>query len=315
MKYQNLAAFENHLGEAAPANLARAYMVLSPDPVERRRLAEKIVTLTRGEKVQTSSSACLEILQTKPLFSPCVVAVVEEIENMKKQEAEALSLYLQNPSPFAYLVLTGSSFVHKEMYKSAKKELVLLDMSEEKPWDKKERLKKWLLLEAIKEKKTLTEECALFLLESVDLQYAALEQELFKLLTYVGEKKTITLTDAQAVCIHKEAVGLWKIAEELVWEEASLRHRPDEEMGSFLALCTHVRTQLDFGMRLARGEHLPTLKPQKQERNMRCVKKRGMHFFSQAYLLVYDAEIRAKDKPFSCALLWDHLAASIQVLK
>ncbi len=341
LKYQNLPAFENHLKEAYPNHLSHAYMVICPDLAERRQIVEKIAQLTiqvigqnKGERhtfrlgeEKHTFDEFFELLHSQSLFGSHRVMHLEGVELLKKAEAERLATYLAKPSSFVYLILSASQFTATtNFYAQAKKELILLDMSAEKPWDKKKRVKEWLCQEAVREKKTLTDEAALFLVENVGTERAMLDQELFKLITYVGDRKAIVLSDALAMISNQQSANMWKLAEQLIWEEEPLPRQPLEDLSALLGLIAQLRSQLDIGLRLSSllakdfpmqelASHFPTLRPPVLQRNCTIARKRGLNFFAKALILLFDVELDAKNQPVSPDLLWDLLISKITFMK
>ncbi len=281
----------------------------------------------RINEEKNSLDECFELLQSQSLFGSHWVVLLDGVEQLKKADAERLATYLAKPSPFVYLILGAAQLTAGiNFYNQAKKELILLDMSAEKPWDKKKRVKDWLCHEAAREKKALSDEAALFMLENVGMERAALTQELFKLITFVGERKAIALSDALSMTSHLQTSSMWKLAEQLVWEDKPLPRQPIEDLSMFLAFAAQLRSQLDIGLRLSallakggsRDElagHFPTLRPQLLERNILAVRKRGQNFFAQALILVFELELDAKNQPFSPDLLWDLLVSKITRMK
>lgn len=331
VKYQNLSAFESHLKEAYPLHLSSAYMVLCPDAIERRQIVHHVVELI----VQSGAERCVfhvgeqhhrfdelfTLVQSKPLFSAKWAVVLEEIDHLKKAEVEALGAYLEKPSPFAHLILSASK--SSSLYEKAKKELVLLDMGAEKPWEKKKRIQQWLEREVAKEKKTIAEEAVHCLLDHIGLDRIALAQELFKLVVFVGEKTFISLSDVKTIAAKTQMLGLWKIAQQLIWEEASLPKQSIDDLSTFLALLAHLRNQVDLGLRIcwltAKGRPLndvPTsLSSQALQQCSTVARRRGVIFFSKIYILLFEMEQAAKNSPPSAQLLWDILSSKILCLK
>ncbi|MBI2743371.1 MAG: hypothetical protein HYX48_05585 [Chlamydiales bacterium] len=336
MKYQSASAFEKHLKEAFPGNLSLAYMVVCPDAVERMDLLEKVATLAMnggGEQrtfrldEKQSFESCFELLESRPLFGSHWVLILDGVEQLKKAEMERLSLYLEKPAPFVYLIMGASQLpAQAGFYQQAKKELILLDMSGEKPWEKKKRVKEWLVSEAAAEKKTLFEDAALLLIDSQGVERGVLTQELFKLITFVGERKSITLSDVQTMTAKAQSAGLWKLAESLVWEEEPLPRQPIEDLSALIAMTSFLRNQLDIGLRLssliAKGcspseiaGHFPALRPQAFDRCYAVARRRQLDFFAQAQVLTFEIELDAKNQPPSAELLWDMLISKITYLK
>lgn len=314
MKYQNLQAFEKHLQEAFPAHLSHVYMVISPDSTERRRLVEKITSLLLQQGGESRAFSCeaeegisraLELMRTQPLFQTSWIVHLADVDLLKKEEVIPLAAYVARPSAFAFLIMSAEKAPFStEFYEQTKKELIFLDMSSEKPWDKKGRLKQWLIAEAAKEKKVLSEEAALFLLERVGTERAALEQELFKLLTYAYEKKNLSIVEARTISSGREQMNLWKLAEKLVWEEEPILRQPPEDTGGLLAFIAQTRTHLEAGLRANVAPKYEAL-----------AKRRGPAFFSRALLILFEIELKAKSVSLPVDLLWDFLISKITMLK
>ncbi len=314
MKYQNLQAFKKHLKEAFPAHLSRVYMVISPDAMERRRIVEQIALMLLkggGEKrvfscvSEKNVSQAFELLHTRPLFEQRWIVLLDGIDHLKKGELLALASYAASPSNFAYLIMSAEEAPSsKEFYEQTKKELILLDMSGEKPWEKKTRVKEWLIAEAAREKKVLDDEAALFLLEHVGVERAALEQELFKLLTFAHERPRLTLAEVKTISSYAQQTSLWKLAEQLVWEDKVLSRQPPEDVSGLLAFITHVRTQVEMGLRGGVAQ-----------KHQATVKRRGPEFFSRALAVLFESEMQAKSLSLPAHLLWDLLVSKIRALK
>jgi len=210
LKFQSTPAFEKHLNEAFPDHLSHAYMVLSPSDFERKKMIEMILsTLHRKEKmieVAFDASSCpiesiLDQLNSYSLFGNHSLVVLDRIEKLKKTACEALAHYLSAPSQTTFLILGGSSLKGlTELYQKGKKELVILDLSEEKPWDRKARLRQWLIKEASHAKKRLAPDLIDYLMEKIEPDMQSLHQELEKLIVFTGEKNAIGLQDALKIC-------------------------------------------------------------------------------------------------------------------
>jgi DNA polymerase III delta subunit len=204
-------------------------------------------------------------------------------------------------------------------YQRAKKELILLDMGGEKPWEKKKRLKEWLVEQAAKEKKALPDEVALFLLDQVGSEKSALEQELFKLITFVGDKKTVSLADALAITSKTQTLTNWKFAELLVWEEKNQAFPNIEDTSDLLGLIASLRAQFEQGLKaVSSGEvdqEIPSWKKEQLDKQRTLAQKRGADFFAKALVLLFEIELEAKNSLFSPKLLADFLLCKITALK
>lgn len=326
MRYQQLPAFEKQLQEAFPDHLSRIYMVAAPDAFERKNIIKNILAVL--QKKETSSSVVfheanalpiekiLEQLNTLSLFGGANIVVLDGIEKLKKADGETLAGYLEHPSRFAYLILGGASLKsHAGLYQKGKKEVVLIDLAEEKPWDRQRRLKEWILAKAAKEKKTLNADAAAQLLEQIGPDMPALEQELLKLVCFVGERPRIELKDVQTICSSHTVASGWQISEALVWGSRPLK-QDHMDLSTLLALIGQIRYQLQIGHQiealLSQGVHphelagyFPSLKPQTLDKctNEAQRKKRG--FFAHGLKLLFDLELSCKSSSTDPELLYD----------
>lgn len=165
MKFQQLSAFEKHLEKAAPDHLSRVYLVAAPCSFERKRISETISAAIRHKEKKTCVlsfdaasgwAAAIEELRTIcSLSGPGFrIVVLNEADKLKKSALDVLSAYVSKPSSHVYLILSAASAKpFAELYERGKKELVVCDLSAEKPWERKERLKAQLVKMAALEKK------------------------------------------------------------------------------------------------------------------------------------------------------------------
>lgn len=176
MKFLQLSAFQKHLEKAFPDHLSRVYLVVACCPFERKVIAEQICEAVRkkegpiavlsfdGKEIQWPKVR--EELDTASFLKGYRVIILDEVDKLKKTALTALSAYVLKPSNLVYLILGAtSSKTLAELYKQGSKELIACDISAEKPWDRKERLKTYLIKYTAKEGKILTREAVDMLLE------------------------------------------------------------------------------------------------------------------------------------------------------
>jgi DNA polymerase-3 subunit delta len=332
MKYQNVQAFEKHLQEAFPEHLSRVYMVVGPCDFERKRLIERIVEVIKRKEAdlstvsyQTSNVALSQVfeqLNTRPMLGGQAMVILEEIEKLKKNDCEALAEYLARPSPFAYLILGGASLKGLgELYQKGKKELVLLDLSEEKPWDRERRLKEGLAWQASKAGKQLKADVAAYLLEWIGPDVPSLEQELSKLLCYVGERQKIELDDVRAISSSREKSGGWHLAESLVWTGAS--SPPPSDLSSLFALIGQIRYHLELGAQFQAllelgvppqeiATHLPQVRSASFDKFFPIARQKPSGYFQRGLSLLFELELGCKNSAGDPLLLFDLFTAKLR---
>jgi DNA polymerase-3 subunit delta len=337
LKYQNLAAFEKHLTQAGKVQLSRVFLVISACAYERKKIAEKIaaaIRLKEGEihfliqdGVQEVVEESIGSLNTAPLFGGKQVFFLDGIDKIKKNGLALLAQYAACPSPFSYLLLGADSFKSlSDLYTQGKKELVVCDLSDEKPWDRKDRLKRMLMEYAAIEGKRLTPDALEYLLENVGLNLPSLEQEMEKVITYVAERSELSLKDVQTLCATQKNATLWQLSEEIAWRDSFPKLEEEIDMGMLLPLLSLLRMQLQHGMTLAvlleNGVpyadivfQLSNLKAHAIDKMLPIVKARRTRFFKRALDLLFDIELMAKNSAFDPPFILELLLAKLALYR
>lgn len=332
MKYQSLQAFEKHLEEAGPEQLSSIYMVIVPSDFERRRAIDAVVhamkkrdsamLLSRFEAA-TALGAALDTLGTRPLFGGSSLVLLEGVQLLKKNGLELLEGYLMRPAPHANLILGGSSFKPlSDIYQKAKKEIVVLDLSEEKPWDRQKRLREWAVSFVSKEGKQIATDAVAFLFEQVGFEMSILEQELLKLIAYIGERPRIDLTDVRALCVKADQQTEWQKIEALVWE--GRLGVQVEDLTSFLQCLGLVRYHLQIGQQLAAylcsglapqeiSAQFPQFKPASFDKYLAVARKKGPDYFKKRLHTLLDLEVLSKNSALDAKLLWTLLVTQVRL--
>lgn len=337
LKYQNLFAFEKHLEQAAKVHLSRAFLIVSSCPYERKKIVEKIASAIRSKEgevhphkadaAQGSIEERIDGLNTTSLLEGKQVLYLDNIDKLKKPGLALLAEYVEHPSPFAYLLLGASSSKSlSDLYAKGKKELISCDLSEEKPWDRKDRLKRSLVDFAANAGKRLNGDAVEHLLEVVGLNLPGLEQEVEKLITYAGERRELTLQDVHALCAAQKSSTFWQLAEAIVWREGWPKIEEGFDLSGLLPLMAQVRTQLQHGLSLTillekrtpSGEiahYFPSVKPAALDKMLLACKSRQSSFFKRALDLLFDVELMAKNSSFDPTLILDLFQTKIALLK
>ena len=326
MKFQQLPAFEKHLEKASPDHLSRVYLVIAPCPFERKKICETIreALQKREKKVSVLTldaekwAKAVEELSMICFFDGHRMVVLDEGDKLKAAVLETLTAYVVKPSPYATFVLCAASAKpFSDMYERGKKELVVCDLSAEKPWERKDRLKTQLIKMAAKEKKTLSREAVDMLMERVGTDLAQLEQEMNKLLCYCAVRGQIGVQDVQVLCHTEKNTSTWHLAEALVWQEQVVSVDASFDSSALLPLLGVVRSHLQQGMLLAvePGASSTFFKPQLLEKVRPAVRARGARFFKEALSIVFEVEMLAKNSSQAPSLLYEMLAAKMHLLK
>jgi DNA polymerase-3 subunit delta len=335
LKYQSLPAFEKHLDQAAKIQLSRVFLVVSPCSYERKKIVGKIIAAIQSregeidlqvhEGAQEAAEEVVNGLNTISILMGKQVVYLDGVDKFKKNGLALLANYAARPSPFSYLLLgaaSGKSLV--DLYAKGKKDLIACDLSDEKPWDRKDRFKRMLMDYAAKVGKRLSGDALEHLLENVGLNLPGLEQEVEKLITYAGERCELTLEDVHSLCSAQKSATLWQLAEAIAWKEPF--PKLDIDLNLLFPLFSQLRTQFQHGLTLSilleRGtpyadiaSYVPSLKPGTLDKMLPSAKARRSSFFKCALDLLFDVELMAKNSSLDPALILDLLLTKLTLLK
>jgi len=322
LKLQSVAAFEKHLHEAFPDHISPVYLVVTSCDFERKKMVEKITQLLLHHDARShlehfdgehaSIEAVLGHLNTRSLFGGQSLAVVDRIV-----KSDPLLAYLQAPNPEACLILASPAMKPAaDLYQKGKKEMVVLDLSEEKPWERQRRLQEWLLVEAKKEGKVLQSDALGYLFENVGPDMPGLHQEFLKTLCYVGERAAITLKDVQAISPQRSLATAWQLAEGVVWGKEAVPEEKTSDVGFLLMFLGQLRYHFQTGLRLAEylekklhpaeiARQFPTLRSHTLEKYVAGAKAQKKEYFRRGLTSLFELEFALKSSPAHPALLFD----------
>ncbi|MBS0650448.1 MAG: hypothetical protein JSR93_04740 [Verrucomicrobia bacterium] len=333
MKFQSWPAFGKHLNESAPNHLSPIYLIIAPCSYERKKICDMIMAALHKKDPSLAPQHCdaaaaslnevVDQLNSRSLFGSAPVIICDGLEKLKKSGWEPLLSYAENPSTFSYLILGSSSAKNTaDLYQKGKKDLVVLDLSDEKTWDRKARFQRYLIEYALKEGKTLSPDAAQHLLDHIGLDLPSLEQELVKLICYVGDRKAIALNDVEQVCAVEKTVSTWQLSEMIVWEAKPAAPPPNIDLSWLLPFLGQLRYQLQIGLQLAvmndthmlpgdMAKQLPQLRGALLDKRLAVAKQKGQRYFRTGLQSLFEVEILAKNSGGSANLLFDLLTAKL----
>lgn len=315
MKLLKWEILEKHLKEAHPEHLSNLYLIACLREGERRYLMQQV-----AECIQTKLNGCLlkraeklqegfSFLEPPPLFHDRFVVTAP----LSKKEEEALFVsYARAPARNVHFVLgiENGKWAH-EIYQLAMRELVLLDLSTETLKERRQRLVHWAARYVAKEGK----KCAGVLLETLvqrsDFELALIEQELNKLLCYVGDREEIQKDDLNAICTQNASqISGFQLAEQLIDGKNCLSYRI-EELSQLLLLIGQMRYFFESGLkvavRLEKGE-CP------QDKNLELFRRRKTCFFKKSLLTLFQLELKAKQNLATPQILLDRFCVQIMLI-
>ena len=294
MKYVKIDPFEKHLEEALPDHPSQLYFILMEDPFERRHLAERIAALLGIPSTYCESDELLLQLESPSMFAEKGVIICDEVsvKEIPLGEEWVLIVTGEKPPPF---------------YKKFEKEAVTLDLTGEKPWDRKSRLQRWLLEHARENRKTLNVDAAAYLVEFSHADFALLFQELEKALVYAGEEKTVTLEMIKTICSLDPKQSGWQLSEAVVW--GGPVHLGDTDL---YGLIGQLRYQLQLGLQIASGKEPPRTSPKKLEK----IRRMGLEasYYLEGLKELFNLELKMRSNVSNQGLLLDHFRAKLDSL-
>lgn len=250
----------------------------------------------------------LDALQSSSLFGGEPIVVLDEFEKAGKKELQPL---FEQTLTSGYLLLGSRS---KTPYAAAiEKQGIILDLTEEKPWDKEKRISDQLV-ERVKNAGKQIEPDALHLfLERLDKDAALLASEMDKLLCFVGERDLIRRTDVVQISAASRSSTLWQVAEEAIWEGRSFS---DLDSASFHGLLPILRSQLQLGWKIALliegrvpaeewSSHLPKIWPKTLEKRSSAAARIGSEFFRKGLDKLFEIELLSRTQSTQTGALLD----------
>jgi DNA polymerase-3 subunit delta len=304
MRYQNLSSFRNHLNSAAPHHLCRKYLIAMSDDFERNKAIDAVLsflpgTPTRFSGVECDLKQCLDAMYSMSLLGESIV-VLDELEKLSKKEIQTLCD--EKGTPAGYLIFGARS--KTALMPLIEKEGVILDLLEEKPWDKEKRLADELMQRAKQFGKRLDFDAASLLLERLGTDSALLSSEIDKLICFAGEKSQITREEILQISPLSKSATLWQTAEDVVWEGGEF---PSLDSTTFHALVPALRGQLHLGLTLATlieskcpssewNQFLPKLWPKILEKRSSQAARLGSSHFQKGLDKLFEIELLSRTK-------------------
>lgn len=296
------------------------YIVLLSDYFEKKLIAEHIRSLYPGYELFTFEAgeenlqALMQEIRTPSLFASKKIFFIEEASQFKKG-----AFSLKTVPRDTILVFTSSA---KKLYldNDLLEKAATLDLSKEKPWEKEKRLFDFLATMIQKQKKSMSAALYPLLLEKTGPDLATLEQQIEKLVCYIGNRPSIEKEDIEEVVEASASQTAWKMGEEIVWK-LSWEPTPESMDSSFFyALLSSIRFQLQLGLGISilleKGEkdiasHFPRIYPSTLKKRITEVKSFSKSYFEKALLELFRMELISKSSAHSLAAILDQFTCKL----
>ncbi|MBF8262771.1 MAG: hypothetical protein HW387_436 [Parachlamydiales bacterium] len=309
MRYNNLKAFERQIAAASSDQRGRLFLIAQADDFERRKAIDTTLAFVAAPDAFVSRflgedatvRAVMDALNSPALFSPECVVVVDDAD---KKLIDALFAQLKGPLSFGYLLLGVKGKISSSF---AETHGIVLDLMEERPWEKEKRWTEKLHEKARAAGKRLAPDAAQWMMERLEKDAAVLDSEMDKLVCYCAHKSSIEKSDVEEICSASRTHTLWQIADEMVWAKIFRSDAADMRDPSFFhGLLPSLRMQLNIGMKMHDlhlsqvpfsewGAHFPKIWPKTLEKKAQTAQRLGSTFFRDGLDRLFEIELLAKN--------------------
>lgn len=339
MKFENNITFDKHLEGAAPNRFALVYFIISKEVFPREKAVKSLIKHVLPDPVSTqlslqvfdadrqSPNQILQDLQTHTFFSKQRLVVVHRVDSLDKASTSKFETYFASPNPSVCLVMVAETINRStNFYKKAEKAGVILDVPEEKPWEKEKNVINWLNQEVASHQKQLSPMASQLIVKQVGTDQTLLLGELQKLICYVGERRVIDEKDIAALCPVVNTETGWQLGEAIFRRDAATALRISKglitEGLALIALLRQIRSQFLTGYQIASilkqggtstdvSKEFPYMKGTILERNINQSQNYGMDQFKKGILAIDLAEFQAKNSVSDPEFLADMLIVKL----
>ncbi len=264
---------------------------------------------------EVSFSTLSDTFLSPSLFGGEPFLIVDEAEKMEKKDLGSLA-DLVSRIQYGYLIcgVRAKSGLTVAFEKSG----MVLDLLDEKPWEKERRLTEQMAIRVSRFSKRLGSDAMALLFERLGVNGALLDQEIDKLVCYVGERPTIERSDIFRVSAASRTYTLWQIAEEIVWKEGGA----PIDSASFHGLIPAIRSQLQLGLKLVElsaahtprdqwSIYLPKIWPKTLEKRSVKAVQFGRSYFQRGLAVLFAIELLSRSGSTSEEALLDFFRVSL----
>lgn len=311
MKFTNLRAFDKHLLDAAPAHFAPIYMLYDKDSYTLRALTraiQKALSLSHDSDRVFYGSDIEEKnlfmhLQTKSLFVDKTSIVIHQMHLMKKNLLSVIENYIKQPYPDIILIFSAAKKgFNTALEKLIEKNGIIVDLLEEKPWDREDRLTHWmqqkLSKRGIRISFALAKKCVVLCASD----QGRIAEEIEKLTCYLGLRKEVIESDITRLTNKAVDENIWHLGQHILRKEiqkALAMHSDLIAANTPSPVLVHtLRLQFQELLQLFSQEAKPNI-----EKKIALAKSYGYENLTKALLLLADYDLRNKSESSNTALL------------
>lgn len=195
----------------------RIYICIIPEEEQRRFYISLYSRIFSWGKIHSHplNKSDSFLLQLPLLFDKEDILHLESLENVSKLAKTELYAFIREyPSS---LIISGTSYGHcTDLPAKFKETSVLIDLTRETKWDKKNRLKEYCYFEMEESGKSITPDAIEYLLSERGDNIVALRTELQKLICNLGTNKLIRRGDISSI-VSVQSHDDWKVREQIAF--------------------------------------------------------------------------------------------------
>lgn len=336
MKFSTGAAFEQHIHSLSETVGPAFYAVIASDLLERRYFSSLVLGAfkkmhpTAEVVVVDLSKTSIERLQdecaTSDLFAVKKMLHFHHLEKAFKTLLEAFCMFIQAGNSAPLTVFEGEHVKNDpKFFDKLGVECTVLDLTKEKPWEKKNRIIHWVSGFVQKNKKSIHKTILDNLYERCHKNLSQMMQEVEKLICYAKDSSIITEEHVKMLCFLEEETSSWSLAEAIVWEEKGIAMGAAYPMDTqnFYPMLGQLRYHYQIGMKMKElllqkvdeaqlSTHFPTLQPKTLSKYYQSAMRLKEEKLKKALNLLFECEVKAKSQSLDVELLWLDLLANLK---
>lgn len=249
------------------------------------------------------------------------------LDRVKVPVLKALESYLSRPNDSLVLILSAASLPGRHVLPRAiKGKGAYVQINEEKIWQKEKRLGQWLEGRARQMGVALKPDAANALVKYMGVDMQILQNELEKLVCYVGEKGQVNLADVQALCLPLNLSSVWELGDSILDRSPGKAIRAVHDLLleglTAQALLVTLRSQLQTALQVASilqqggGEEqvqaqFPYMRGKILQRKMQQARQYGVESFWDALYQLFHCEVLSKSSLTETHLLLETLVTRL----
>lgn len=317
MKYTALTAFAKHVREAGPDHFSPLYFILAKESFVRdeaiQLLEQKLTGEWRNfEAKRLEPEQLNDEIHSFSFFSKQKCIHIRNIQDLGKPVQQILEELIEKQPRDVRLILSGETWNRAtKFYKNSEKQGIVLDIAEEKSWEKEGSMQQWLIVRAAQDGFNLRPDAAQLMVQQIGTDSSFLSQELYKVCTFAGKRTEITIQDVSAICDVVNIQTIWQLGDALMQRDGASAIRIGKGLLAeglpFFVLMKQIRTQMQTKFQvcsiLATGGNpgdvaaaFPYMKGRILDQNCRLANQYGISRFRRAMLTLAETELMAKSQ-------------------